>query len=103
MSGRVAGLVAIVTGAGSGIGQASAVRLAEEGAIVVCADINEGAAQATVDSIKATGAKAVAAAIDISDSDACTALVNQTVRDFGSIDVLAVSYTHLTLPTILRV
>ena len=97
MSGRVAGLVAIVTGAGSGIGQASAVRLAEEGAIVVCADINEGAAQATVDSIKATGAKAVAAAIDISDSDACTALVNQTVRDFGSIDVL-VNNAGVNLP-----
>ena len=97
MSGRVAGLVAIVTGAGSGIGQASAVRLAEEGAIVVCADINEGAAQATVDSIKATGAKAVAAAIDISDSDACTALVNQTVSDFGSIDIL-VNNAGVNLP-----
>ena len=97
MSGRVAGLVAIVTGAGSGIGQASAVRLAEEGAIVVCADINEGAAQATADSIKATGAEAVAAAIDISDSDACTALVNQTVRDFGSIDVL-VNNAGVNLP-----
>ena len=97
MSGRVAGLVAIVTGAGSGIGQASAVRLAEEGAIVVCADINEGAAQATADSIKATGAEAVADAIDISDSDACTALVNQTVRDFGSIDIL-VNNAGVNLP-----
>ena len=87
MSGRVAGLVAIVTGAGSGIGQASAVRLAEEGAIVICADINEVAAKATADSITATGAKAIAAGIDIADSAACSLLVNQTVADFGSIDI----------------
>ncbi len=62
MSGRVAGRVAIVTGAGSGIGQASAVRLAEEGATVICADINEDAAKATADSIGATGGQAIYAA-----------------------------------------
>jgi len=97
MSGRVAGLVAIVTGAGSGIGQASAVRLAEEGAIVVCADINESAAKATADSITSTGARAIAAGIDISDSTACSALVDQTVTDFGSIDIL-VNNAGVNLP-----
>jgi dihydroanticapsin dehydrogenase len=97
MSGRVAGLVAIVTGAGSGIGQASAVRLAEEGAIVICADINEVAAKATADSITATGAKAIAAGIDIADSAACSLLVNQTVADFGSIDIL-VNNAGVNLP-----
>ena len=97
MLGRVAGLVAIVTGAGSGIGQASAVRLAEEGAIVVCADINESAAKATADSITSTGARAIAAGIDISDSTACSALVDQTVTDFGSIDIL-VNNAGVNLP-----
>ena len=97
MSGRVAGRVAIVTGAGSGIGQASAVRLAEEGAFVVCADINETAAKAIADSITASGLKATFATIDISDSTACTALVDQTVRDHGSIDIL-VNNAGVNLP-----
>ncbi len=97
MSGRVAGRVAIVTGAGSGIGQASAVRLAEEGAIVICADINEDAAKATAESIGATGGRAIYAAIDISDSDACTSLVNKTVLNHGSIDIL-VNNAGVNLP-----
>ena len=97
MAGRVEGLVAIVTGAGSGIGEASAVRLAEEGAIVVCADINEIAAKATSEIIVATGGNARAAAIDISDSTACSLLVNQTVADFGSIDIL-VNNAGVNLP-----
>jgi len=97
MSGRVAGLVAIVTGAGSGIGQASAVRLAEEGATVVCADINEVAAQETATAINLLGWKAIASAIDISDSGACQTLVNQTVNDFGAIDIL-VNNAGVNLP-----
>jgi len=68
MIGRVADLVAIVTGAGSGIGQASAIRLAEEGATVICADINENAAKETAASILSTLGRATWAAIDISDS-----------------------------------
>ncbi len=97
MSGRVAGLVAIVTGAGSGIGQASAIRLAEEGACVVCADINESAAKATSESIIATGGKASWAAIDISDSTACSDLVNKTAQDFGGVDIL-VNNAGVNLP-----
>ncbi len=97
MAGRVAGLVAIVTGAGSGIGQASAIRLAEEGATVVCADINESAAQATAESIIATDGQATWAAIDISDSEVCTDLVAKVVADFGSIDIL-VNNAGVNLP-----
>ena len=55
MTGRVQGLACIVTGAGSGIGAASAIRLAEEGGKVVCADINGAAAEATVIKITAAG------------------------------------------------
>ena len=97
MLGRVAGQVAIVTGAGSGIGEASAIRLAEEGAIVVCADINEIAAKATAEAIVAAGGSARAASIDISDSTACSLMVNQTVADFGSIDIL-VNNAGVNLP-----
>ncbi len=97
MSGRVVGLVAIVTGAGSGIGQASAIRLAEEGATVICADINDKAARATSDSIIATDGRASWAAIDISDSMACSDLVDKVVADFGSIDIL-VNNAGVNLP-----
>ena len=97
MEGRVAGLVAIVTGAGSGIGQASAIRLAEEGAIVVCADINEDAAKATSDSINATAVRSTWASLDISDSAACTNLVDKTAKDFGSVDIL-VNNAGVNLP-----
>jgi dihydroanticapsin dehydrogenase len=97
MEGRVAGLIAIVTGAGSGIGQASAIRLAEEGAMVVCADINEIAAKATADTIIGDGARATWAAIDISDSMVCASLVEETVRQNGSIDIL-VNNAGVNLP-----
>jgi NAD(P)-dependent dehydrogenase (short-subunit alcohol dehydrogenase family) len=97
MSGRVEGRVAIVTGAGSGIGEASAIRLAEEGATVVCADINEAAAQATAEKINSTGGKASAYEIDISQSHKCTAIVEDTVSKYGSIDIL-VNNAGVNLP-----
>ena len=75
---RVENRIAIVTGAGSGIGQASAIRLAEEGATVICADINGEAVNATVKQIIDSGFKAEGRSIDISDSQACTDLVNST-------------------------
>jgi len=97
MSGRVAGLVAIVTGAGSGIGQASALRLAQEGATVICADINEMSAKATAELIVARDGRATSAALDISDSTACDELVDRTVSDFGSVDIL-VNNAGVNLP-----
>lgn len=97
MSGRVEGRVAIVTGAGSGIGEASAIRLAEEGATVVCADINEAAAQATAEKINSAGGKASAYTIDISQSQKCTAIVEDTVSKYGSIDIL-VNNAGVNLP-----
>ena len=97
MAGRVSGLVAIVTGAGSGIGEASAVRLAEEGATVICADINEANATATAETIVAADGLALPATIDISDSDACSTLVNIVDANFGSIDIL-VNNAGVNLP-----
>ena len=95
--GRVQDLVAIVTGAGSGIGQASAIRLAEEGAIVICADINGESVNATVKQIIDSGLKAEVRSIDISDSQACTELVDSTAAKFGTVDIL-VNNAGVNLP-----
>ena len=97
MSDRVLGRVAIVTGAASGIGEASAIRLAEEGASVICADLNaEGAAQ-TAASIVAAGGTAIGYTIDISDSDQCDAIVAKAVDTYGAIDIL-VNNAGVNLP-----
>ena len=95
--GRVQDRVAIVTGAGSGIGQASAIRLAEEGAIVICADINLEAATATAQQIKSAGFAGEGYKIDIADSQACTDLVDTTATKYGSIDIL-VNNAGVNLP-----
>ena len=97
MSDRVNDRIAIVTGAGSGIGQASAIRLAEEGAKVICADINLESATNTAQQIKDAGFIAEGYALDISDSQACTALVDHAVTKFGAIDIL-VNNAGVNLP-----
>lgn len=94
---RVAGRVAIVTGAASGIGKASAIRLAEEGASVVCADLNESGAQETAAEISGQGGVASAYAIDISSSKECSSLVDATVTKYGAIDIL-VNNAGVNLP-----
>jgi NAD(P)-dependent dehydrogenase (short-subunit alcohol dehydrogenase family) len=80
------GEVAIVTGAGSGIGQAAAVRFAEEGARVVVADLAAGPAQQTVDLIAAAGGTAKVAVCDIAGDGAPDRLVEVTLKMFGRLD-----------------
>jgi dihydroanticapsin dehydrogenase len=94
---RVENKVAIVTGAGSGIGEASAIRLAEEGAKVICADINAAAAQATAQKIRETGGTAREATIDISDFQQCDAVVADAIKEFGTVDIL-VNNAGVNLP-----
>ena len=94
---RVENKVAIVTGAGSGIGEASAIRLAEEGAKVICADINGPAAQATAQSIREAGGSARGVTIDISDFQQCDAVVADTIKEFGTVDIL-VNNAGVNLP-----
>ena len=78
--------VAIVTGAASGIGKESAIRLARAGAFVVCADINEAGAKDTADEI---GSAAEAVALDVSDRAAVDDLVARTAAGHGRLDVMA--------------
>ena len=96
-TGRVQDRVAIVTGAGSGIGEASAIRLAEEGAKVVCADIYLESATKTAQAITTAGGIANAYEIDISISSTCNAIVTDTVARYGSVDIL-VNNAGVNLP-----
>ena len=86
--GRVGGKACIVTGAGSGIGAATAVRLAEEGGRIVCADLNGDSAKQTAASIVESGGEAIAFTVDVSDSAQCDALIAECVKNYGSVDVL---------------
>ena len=86
--GRVDGKVALVAGAGGGIGGAGAEGLAREGAAVVCADIDAAAAEATAAHIRRAGGRATAIALDVRDRAAVDAAVAATIREFGRLDVL---------------
>jgi NAD(P)-dependent dehydrogenase (short-subunit alcohol dehydrogenase family) len=88
-SGRLAGKVAIITGADSGIGKATAIAFAREGADVVISYLEEEEdAQSTRDLVEAAGRKSVLFAGDLSKPEQCRALVEQTVAEFGRVDVL---------------
>ncbi len=84
---RLRGKVAIVTGAGRGIGEATALRFAEEDAAVTCVDIDGDAAEATARAIEVAGGLALALAADISGIEGNQRMVETTIDRFGRLDV----------------
>ncbi len=79
--------VAIVTGAGSGIGRAIALRFAEEGASVLVSDVDEAGGRETVASIEAAGGTAVFVRADVASAEENERLVAQVVERYGGLDV----------------
>ena len=87
--GRVEGKIALVTGAGGGIGGAGAEGLGREGAAVLCTDVDAAAAEATAGRIRAAGGRAAGLGLDVRHRAAVDAAVAAAVREFGRLDVLA--------------
>lgn len=85
---ELANKVAVVTGAASGVGAATARVLAREGAGVVAADINGPGAEAVAKEIQAAGGRAVAVAVDVAEEEQVAAMVETAVREFGGLDIL---------------
>lgn len=88
MEHRLSDKIAIVTGAGQGIGKAVALRLASEGANVIIADINPKTAEQAADEIRALNRRALACQIDIANIAEIQPMIDSAVAEFGRIDIL---------------
>ena len=85
---RLAGKVAIVTGAGQGVGEATAQRFAEEGAAVACVDINRETVQQTAAAIEQAGGRSLAITADVSTEEGNASMVAEAAQAFGGLDIL---------------
>ncbi|MFP6690865.1 MAG: glucose 1-dehydrogenase [Alphaproteobacteria bacterium] len=87
-SGRVAGKIAIVSGAAAGIGRATALRLAEEGAKICLGDIDRTGAESCAADIRARGGESFPLALDVAEEADWRRIINATVERFGGLDIL---------------
>lgn len=94
---ELAGRVALVTGAGSGIGRAGALAMARAGARVVVTDRDAASAASVADEITATGGRAEAAGLDVTDDAALTAAIRGAADRHGALDILH-SHAGLQIP-----
>lgn len=88
MSGKLSNRVALVTGAGRGVGRAIAMKLASEGAAVVVNDLDEQVAMDTVAGIRAAGASAVACVGSVTAPEFCDRFVGAAIENFGGLDIV---------------
>lgn len=82
------GLVSLITGAGSGIGRASALQMAASGSAIMCADIDGDAARDTAAAIAEHGGAAAAVTLDVSSEEAVIEALQKTVGDLGGLNVV---------------
>jgi NAD(P)-dependent dehydrogenase (short-subunit alcohol dehydrogenase family) len=85
---RLTGKVAVITGAGGGMGRVAALRFAAEGAKVVAADVDEASAAETAEFVRAEGGEAVSVPADVSQEAEARAMTEAAVRTWGRVDVL---------------
>jgi NAD(P)-dependent dehydrogenase (short-subunit alcohol dehydrogenase family) len=88
MEGLLEGKVAVITGAGSGVGRAASLIFARHGAKVVAADVNAEAVEETVAQVEADGGTAIARTCDVSQAEQVDAIVQAAVDEFGRLDVM---------------
>src|SRR5437899_8654327 len=94
--------VAVVAGGGGGIGAATAIRLAEEGATVVVGDLDGGAAQAIATRIQENGGRAISVQFDMSDDASVGSLVKAAIDTYGGLDLMhanAADFSQIYLDT----
>ncbi len=96
---RLQGKAAIVTGGGSGIGRAIALKLAREGAMVVVGDLNLPAAESVAQEIKASGQIAIAVKCDVSKREEVEQMAKATLSNFKTIDILVNNAGFFESPT----
>jgi NAD(P)-dependent dehydrogenase (short-subunit alcohol dehydrogenase family) len=96
---ELVGKVAIITGAGSGIGRATAILFAKEGAKVAVVDINEEGGEETVRKIKEAGGDSIFIKASVSDSVDVQKMVKETVKKYGRLDIL---YNNAGVPPVVR-
>ncbi|MBW8705707.1 putative oxidoreductase [Streptomyces sp. MBT84] len=88
MSAKLQSTVAVITGASSGIGRATALRLAEEGATIVVVGRRRERVEELAESVAKEGGQALALVADVSDADAAAGIVDDVVERFGRLDIL---------------
>ncbi len=98
LSRSISGSVAIVTGAASGMGRATAHLFADEGARLAIMDINENGLELVADEVRSVGAEVLALAVDLSSREAVEQAVSEAAAHFGVIDIL-VNNAGLVIPT----